>query len=213
MRLLAVADIHDRFPAVDDALRKAGPIDLLVLAGDLTTNGTPDQVDRAIQSWRPRVPQVLAVSGNMDSPAIDERLERLGISLNGRGVRVGQIALFGCSAAPVSIGTPYELPESELECRIELGYKQVQGAAQLVFVPHAPPRGAVDRTWCGVAAGSTAIRAFIDRVQPSLVLCGHIHEARGQVRLGRSLVVNCGPARRGHYVIAEFTDTWKVELH
>ncbi len=212
MRLLALADIHDHFKAVDDALRKAGPVDVLVLAGDLTTNGTPAQVERALQDLRVQSPHLFAVSGNMDSPAIDDCLVRLGISLNGRCQRVADVAFFGCSAAPISIGTPYELPEAELKRIIELGFSQCHGAPQLVFVPHAPPRGVVDLTSTGVSAGSEAVREFIDHVQPGLVLCGHIHEARGQAKIGQSLVVNCGPARRGHYVVADWSGAWQVQM-
>jgi uncharacterized protein len=213
MRLLALADIHDRFATVDAALEQAGPIDVLILAGDITTNGTPDQVEQVIQSWRTRVPRLFAVSGNMDSPAIDEKLDELGVSLNGRCQRIGEVAFFGCSASPISIGTPYELPEAELQRRIELGFSQVNGAAHLVFVPHAPPHGAVDRTSNGIQAGSTAVRDFIHRAQPGLVLCGHIHEARGQARLGSSVIVNCGLARHGHYVVAELAEHWRIEAH
>jgi len=212
MRLLALADIHDHFEAVDEILRKTDAVDVLILAGDLTTNGTPARVERAIQSWRPRVTHLFAVAGNMDSPAIDNTLEQLGVSLNGHCHRVDDVAFCGCSAAPISIGTPYELPEAELKRRIELGFQQANGAARLVFVPHAPPRGALDRTSSGISAGSEAVRGFVDRAQPGLVLCGHIHEARGQAQLGRSLVVNCGPARRGHYVIADLTDDWKIQM-
>ena len=92
----------------------------------------------------------------MDSPAIDEKLEELGVSLNGQCQRIGEVA---------------------------------------------------------IQAGSTAVRDFIDRVQPGLVLCGHIHEARGQARLGSSVVVNCGPARSGHYVLAELTEGWRIQSH
>jgi len=49
------------------------------------------------------------------------------------------------------------------------------------------------------------VREFVDRHQPALVLCGHIHEARGQARLGNSVIVNCGPAKRGHYALVELT--------
>jgi Icc-related predicted phosphoesterase len=41
-------------------------------------------------------------------------------------------------------------------------------------------------------AGSTAVREAIERFQPALGLHGHIHEARGTKRLGRTLCVNPG---------------------
>ena len=40
--------------------------------------------------------------------------------------------------------------------------------------------------------GSTAVRDAIERFQPALSLHGHIHEARGTKRLGRTLCVNPG---------------------
>lgn len=40
--------------------------------------------------------------------------------------------------------------------------------------------------------GSTAVRQFIERVQPLLTLHGHIHEAPGHVRIGRTLCINAG---------------------
>jgi Icc-related predicted phosphoesterase len=42
--------------------------------------------------------------------------------------------------------------------------------------------------------GSTAVRKFIERFQPMLSLHGHIHEAPGHVRIGRTLAVNAGSA-------------------
>ncbi len=41
-------------------------------------------------------------------------------------------------------------------------------------------------------AGSTAVKAFIEKVQPMLGLHGHIHEAAGHVRNGRTLLINAG---------------------
>jgi hypothetical protein len=207
MKLLAFADIHDRFATVTEVLQRVEPPDVVVIAGDLTNRGTITQVEQVMRTWRQLAPRLFAVAGNMDSPEIDEVLTGLGVSLNAQCRRVDDVAFFGCSASPVSIGTPYEIPEAEIAQRIAQGYAQAQGARQLVFVPHAPPRGAVDRTWCGTHAGSQAVREFIERVQPALVLCGHIHEARGQAQIGRSLVVNCGQARRGHYAVVELDGT------
>lgn len=40
--------------------------------------------------------------------------------------------------------------------------------------------------------GSTAVRAFLERVQPLVGLHGHIHEATGFRRLGRTIAINPG---------------------
>jgi len=43
-----------------------------------------------------------------------------------------------------------------------------------------------------IPAGSTAVREAIEALQPALSLHGHIHEARGSARLGRTLCINPG---------------------
>ena len=69
-----------------------------------------------------------------------------------------------------------------------------------IFCPHAPPRDtACDLLPSGEHVGSAVVRAFIERAQPDLTLCGHIHEGRGTDEMGRAQIVNPGPARAGHY--------------
>jgi uncharacterized protein len=43
-----------------------------------------------------------------------------------------------------------------------------------------------------VPAGSTAVRDAIKEGQPTLALHGHIHEAKGNTRIGRTLCINPG---------------------
>ena len=40
--------------------------------------------------------------------------------------------------------------------------------------------------------GSTAVRQIIEEEQPLLALHGHIHESRGEARIGRTLCINSG---------------------
>jgi len=40
--------------------------------------------------------------------------------------------------------------------------------------------------------GSSAVRTSLERYQPMLALHGHIHESRGEARLGRTLSINPG---------------------
>lgn len=205
MRIAYVVDVHGRFAAVSDALERAGDVDLLIVGGDITTGGTPEQAARAIDGWRPLAPRLLALAGNMDSPAIDARLAELGVALDGRGVALGDVGVFGVSAAPVSpLRTPYELDDDDLARRIERGASEVSGCRVAIFCPHAPPADtACDRLSSGEHVGSAVIRAFVERAQPDLVLCGHIHEARAVDRIGPTQVVNPGPVSGGHYAIVD----------
>ncbi len=42
------------------------------------------------------------------------------------------------------------------------------------------------------AAGSPAVKSWIEEVQPMLSLHGHIHESPGHVHIGRTLAINAG---------------------
>lgn len=205
MRLAYVVDVHGRPQAVADCVAAMPEIDLLIVGGDLTTGGTPDDAERAIELWRPLAPRLLALAGNMDSPEIDARLAELGVSLDGRGVRIGDVGLYGVSAAPISpLRTPYELSDPELEERIRRGFAAVEACRVTVFCPHAPPADtACDRLASGEHVGSTVVRAFVEQAQPDLVLCGHIHESRGTDTIGHSRIANPGPVSAGHYALVE----------
>jgi uncharacterized protein len=213
-RIAYLVDVHDHFEAVPRALGEIGDVDLLLIGGDITTGGTPDDAERAIESWRPLAPRLLAVAGNMDSPAIDARLADLGVALDARGYVLGDVGVFGVSAAPTSpLHTPYELPDDELRQRIESGFAAVAGCPQKIFCPHAPPLDtACDRLPSGEHVGSAVIRTFVEREQPDVVLCGHIHEARGEDLIGRSKVVNPGPVQAGHHALLEIGDEIAVSL-
>lgn len=205
MRIAYLVDLHGRFESVPAALEQIGPVDVLVLGGDLTNAGTPGEVEQAIESLRLLTPTLVAVAGNMDSAAIDARLVELGVSLDGRGLVLGDVGLHGVSAAPRSpLGTPYEVPDEQLGLQADAGHAHVAGCRTRVFLPHAPPRDtACDRLRSGLPVGSPSVREFVERAQPDLVLCGHIHESRGEDTIGRSRIVNPGPAFAGHYAIVD----------
>ena len=173
-----------------------------------------NDAERAITQWRPLAPRLLAVAGNCDSPEIDARLVELGVSLDARGVVIDGVGLFCASAAPHSpLHTPYEVPDEELGRRADAGLADVDGARVWIFCPHSPPYDtACDRLRSGRHVGSPTLRAFVDREQPDLLLCGHIHEARGMDDVGATRVVNPGPVASGHHALVEIGDDVSVEL-
>jgi len=80
--------------------------------------------------------------------------------------------------------------------RTNLG-PDAKSTAPLVSMTHPPPLGVLDTTYAGDHAGSSAILEFIKEVQPALHVCGHIHEAKGVAKVGKTVVVNPGPPKRG----------------
>ncbi len=213
MKILAMTDVHGAYRTVESILASVGKVDVFVIGGDFTVVGNPREVENALKSWgRFEIP-MLAVSGNMDTPEVDRSLEKSGVSINGKGVIIDGIGFFGVSAAPHSpLRTPYEISEEEIARRIATGFEQVKGAKKKVLVPHAPPyKTKVDKVFMGLHVGSKAVRDFIERAQPHLCICGHIHEARGQDTIGKTKVVNCGPARSGYYVLIEIEETITIQ--
>ena len=73
----------------------------------------------------------------------------------------------------------------------------------------------LDRWPRGCAAGnvgSVVVRRIIDREQPDLVLCGHIHEARAVDKIGRTRIANPGPVAAGHYAAVAVDGELSVRL-
>ncbi len=213
MRIACITDLHGRRAALGRILADAGAVDAVLLGGDITNFGSPIDADRVIELTRAKVSTVLAVAGNCDSAAIDRRLVELGVSLHGRGVLIRAVGLFGLSATPPWNKGMYQLTEAALAAALRAGHAQVRQAAQHVLLAHVPPYNTrLDRTLFWSHAGSSALRTFIEEAQPGLVLCGHIHEARGIDRLGATVAVNCGHGARGAYAIAEVEQQIRVEL-
>lgn len=213
MRLLGITDLHDNRSSLERILAHAGPVDVLLLGGDITNFGNPNDAERVVRMLQSRPGRIFAVAGNCDSPDIEARLVELGVSLFQRGVTVDGVGFQGLSAMPPWRPEMYHFREEELAAALDAGYRQLAAPARHVVLSHPPPRAQrIDYTQRGHNVGSTALREFIDRVQPDLVVCGHIHEGRGVEQLGRTLVVNCGAAAAGSYAIIELAEKPTVKL-
>jgi uncharacterized protein len=125
--------------------------------------------------------------------------------------RVVEIDGFQLASTGWSNRTPWdtyrEEDEPDLEKRIETVVSEVTAPAErTIFSFHCPPHGSgldeapeltedmrlKDAGRAPVPLGSTAVRAAIERHQPLLSLHGHIHESRGNTRIGRTLCINPG---------------------
>lgn len=200
MIIIAISDLHNRRDVLEEMLRDSADGDVIVFPGDLTHFGSAADAESILEQARRVTPTVLGVAGNCDSAAVDAALEDMGASLSGRGVRVGEVGFFGVSGIPPWQARMYCIPEKDLLTRLSAGAAATADCRIRVGVTHAPPYGTqLDRIWLGGHVGSRAVREIVEKEQPNLLLCGHVHEAQGIERLGSTLVVNCGAAKAGHF--------------
>jgi Icc-related predicted phosphoesterase len=190
MRILAFSDLHLARARAADLVAASHDADLVIAAGDYC--GARDGLDRAMAMLDGMAAPVLAVPGNGESEAELRAAAPAGWQvLHGQGATVGGVRFFGLGyAVPV---TPFgdwscDLTEDQAAAMLD-GCKAAD-----VLIVHAPPKGIGDRISGGISVGSVAIRAAIERLQPQLAVCGHVHDSWGQTgTIGRTHVVNLGP--------------------
>ena len=205
MRLVCFGDVHMAFRAIE----RLGPVlrnaDWAILTGDLTHFGDPPDAFRVVESVRQFCPRTLAVTGNLDMPSVVDAFQTAGISLHGKGRRLGDLGVFGCGGSNVTpMDTPTELEEVEIRAVLERGWADVADAPRHLMVCHTPPYDTrLDRLTNGRPVGSPAVRAFIEARAPDVAVVGHIHEGRGLEHIGRTLILNPGALRDGGYVVVE----------
>ena len=204
----AVSDIHERLDWLRPLAGVLGAADWVLLLGDLTQFGRAPQARAVLDAFRAINPRVLAVPGNLDHPDVLALLETEGISLHGRHRLLGDVGLAGVGGSgPTPFGTPFELPDAELGEMLAAPLDAIAGARHRMMVSHAPPKGtAVDKVHLGMHVGSAAVRRLAQAHAPDLLLCGHIHEAAGEDRLGATRVINPGPFVHGGHVLVEAGD-------
>jgi Icc-related predicted phosphoesterase len=173
-----------------------------------------------VESWTALADERLAGTGlrcfvcpgNDDQFEVDEVLARAKHVEACEG-RVCEFDGFQLASTGWSNRTPWdtyrEEDEPELGKRIESVVSEVTAPAErTIFSFHCPPYGSgLDEApeltedmrlkhagRAPVPLGSTAVREAIEKHQPALSLHGHIHESRGNARIGRTLCINPGSA-------------------
>jgi hypothetical protein len=198
-KFLLVSDIHGSAAALETivaAVERHRP-DAVLIAGDLTTFGPPEFADE-IRSAVDCI--ILAVTGNCDLPATRARISELGIDACDRIVRVGEVDVAGI--AWLGRKRIFEGLGAGLVAAIE----RRDAARPMVILSHCPALGTLDEASPGLHAGSEAVADLVRRHGPAALLTGHVHEAAGTGRIGRTLCVNAGPATLGRAAIVRVVD-------
>jgi len=205
MNWIVVGDMHES-TAMFERIPGVGAAEALIISGDLTTRGGPGQADAVIQAALCANPRVLAQLGNMDQPDVTAHLAARGINIHREARLLAPgLALMGVGwSTPTPFGTPSETSEQELAAWLAETHakaKTLAGpAGRVLAVIHNAPHGTcLDRLPNGAHVGSIAVRSFLEAAQPDVCVCGHIHESRGEERLGRCHVLNPGALPSGGF--------------
>ncbi len=190
MKILAFSDLHLARARAAEIVAASAEADLVIGAGDFCNHRAG--LDEAMEMLSGIVAPIVAVPGNAES--LDElaaaALPNMTV-LHGTGTTQGVLSLFG-----LGYGVPVT-PFGDWSCDLSNAEAETLLAAcesADILVLHSPPKGVADLTSLDMSVGSTAIRDAIERIQPKLALCGHIHDSWGVTgRICATQVVNLGP--------------------
>ena len=219
IRIAAAGDIHCVEPLRDHIVSAFAELheraDLIVLAGDLTTHGLPDQAEVLADACRAAEIPAFAVLGNHDyhsgcAAEVTEVLSRAGITVLERdyaiccvnGVDVGIVGTKGFVGGFAGAELPdfgerllrevYGETTREVEA-LELGLEAISGCQRRVVVLHYAPipdtlRGEPEAIWAFL--GSARLAAPIGAHRPDLVVHGHAHHGIEHGTIGEVPVHN-----------------------
>ncbi len=189
MRLLIFSDIHGDTRALERLMETEA--DYYFAAGDMVTWARGfDKVGPVLAR---RAGKVHVLPGNHESENdIADFCERFGLQpFHGRTLEIAGYHVAGLGySSPTPFNTPGEYSEAEMAARLE----PFAGLKPLVLICHCPPLNTpLDRIRDSLHAGSRSVAEFIERRQPEMFFCGHIHEAEGvEVQLGATRARNTG---------------------
>jgi 3',5'-cyclic AMP phosphodiesterase CpdA len=193
IRIVCISDTHNAAPGEGYTLPKG---DILIHAGDLTNNGQPSELNKALKWLREaKYDAKIVVAGNHDL-ALDEQhgnqsdeatktrlalredseityLEHESVKVNVKGA---EISIFG---------SPFSIAAGEKQWAFQYPASQAETvwsaipSDTAILVTHTPPIGHLDASEHWVRGGCPALLGALLRTKPLLHVCGHCHQGRG----------------------------------
>jgi Icc-related predicted phosphoesterase len=237
VRIAAAGDVHVRPSMRDevaDALaRAASDVDAILLAGDLTTHGEPEQAQVLADACRPLDVPVVTVLGNHDWH-VNRRddlvavLEEAGIVVLDPGATV--LELQGCEVGIVGakgfvggfpgshlpdFGEPlmrelYAATGAEVEA-LDRGLREIAACPiRIVLLHYSPSEQTIEgeRREIWSSLGTDRLAAPIAEHEPHLVLHGHAHTGTFQGAIGDIPVYNVSvPVMGRDFAVFELAGT------
>lgn len=185
MKLLVVADLHYALPQFDWLVSVAADYELIIIAGDLldiSSSVDPGTQIVVVLNYLQKLralTSVVVCSGNHDLDAEDadgerragwmRKVKRAGIAADGDTIIAGDMLITICPW--------WDGPLTQAEIGHQLEAASTLRRGEWLWVYHAPP-SASPVSWSGQRHfGDDALRPWIDKLSPTYVISGHVHEA------------------------------------
>lgn len=211
MKILALGDPHGKLPKDLDSIIKKNKIDVIVCVGDYsgvkmnpdgsgsTNNRDPKKIIKKLSSFQ--LP-ILTLKGNMYNNRKSKKIftkeikkyKKIYYKTVGKVKIINHVfLLFDVIFEKHNAVTRWCLNQISLNPKREKKLnKLLKENKDAVLICHNPPYGIVDKAFNGKHVGSKIILKAIKKYQPKLVLCGHIHEAKGKGKIGETKIYNLG---------------------
>ena len=196
MKILSCGDLHGDGGLARKLAKKANDenVDVVIICGDITNS--EESTKGLIGPFLKFNKRVLIVPGNHESLATADFLSKVYDikNLHGYSVKIPDknrnIGIFGCSAVNLGI---HQLPDKESYDLLKKGHDYIKTSDIKIMVTHVHPAGSTIEKFTQFFEGSKAVKRAIDKFQPDIMLCAHVHEAEGlEEKIGKTRVINVG---------------------
>ncbi|TMW66287.1 hypothetical protein Poli38472_004052 [Pythium oligandrum] len=208
LRVVCISDTHGKHRNV-----QVPDGDVLIHCGDFTNKGTHQEI-KDFNDWIGTLPHrhKIVIAGNHDlsldsaeytshwqaswrhsefqDPSVSRHLLTNCTYLENRSVVIEGVKIYGSPMTP-------PIPGRIMAFNVARGFAAQQLWSQIptdvdILVTHGPPHGVLDKTVTGLHVGEESLlKEILSRCRPQFHLFGHIHEAYGITRLGKTVFINC----------------------
>ncbi len=188
MKVFFFSDIHYDISRVKEVIGIGA--DLFVFCGDLSVLG--EGLEESAAALSPIKNRLLIIPGN------NETVEQVKVLcdkfeftfLHEKTFKVGKYVFAGLGYSNIM---PFNTPGMYEEDVIKEKLEKFKGKKNLILITHAPPKDCSLDLLNDKYVGSSAVREFIDRAQPTANFSGHLHNNEGKICvIGKTVCFNCG---------------------
>jgi Icc-related predicted phosphoesterase len=201
LRIIATSDIHNLW---DELIPHLVPADMLILAGDLTEDGTPEEFQLMLKNVGPMpYKHKIVIGGNHDKWLETTDIEEVKAVLMEAGITYlfnESHEIVGEDGHAIKLyGTPYSNKFSKIafekyEYELEAIFEDIPYDTD-ILITHCPAELILDKNSMGSFCGSPSLANIINERKPLVHIFGHIHESYGFAYSGEVLSMNvaaCG---------------------